>query len=118
MLHHLGDNLHHHQLLHMICSQVHCCQVQVRLTMHSAPFFRLHQPPPLLSHNFNAAAVKQSKTVKKGSKLPIDDAAKLLMLDDKNEPHEVNFKELIQGKKVVIFGLPGEAVLGGGGSRR
>lgn len=50
---------------------------------------------------------KQSKTVKKGSKLPIDDDAKLLMLDDKNEPREVNIKDLIQGKKVVIFGLPG-----------
>jgi peroxiredoxin len=45
--------------------------------------------------------------VKKGSKLPIDDDAKLLMLDDKNEPREVNIKDLIQGKKVVIFGLPG-----------
>jgi peroxiredoxin len=29
------------------------------------------------------------------------------MLNDNNEPQEVNFKELVQGKKVVIFGLPG-----------
>jgi peroxiredoxin len=33
------------------------------------------------------------------------------MLNDNNEPQEVNLKELVQGKKVVIFGLPGEVVL-------
>lgn len=52
-------------------------------------------------------AVKQSKTIKKGAKLPLDTDAKLLMLNDNNEPQEVNIKELLQGKKVVIFGLPG-----------
>jgi peroxiredoxin len=51
--------------------------------------------------------VKQSKTIKKGAKLPIEKDAKLLMLNDNNEPQEVDFAQLIKGKKVVVFGLPG-----------
>jgi hypothetical protein len=59
----------------------------------------------------HAPAVKQSKTIKKGSKLPLDSDAKLLMLNDSDEPQEVNFKELVGGKKVVIFGLPGALLI-------
>lgn len=75
---------------------------------------RMH--PPLISSQL-LHAVKQSKTIQKGSKLPLDTDAKLLMLNDSNKPQEVNLKELIQGKKVVIFGLPGEQAVGGKGAR-
>jgi hypothetical protein len=49
---------------------------------------------------------KQSRRIKEGDTLPLDES--LLVLEEgSSEPKAVTLKELVGGKRAVLFGLPG-----------
>jgi hypothetical protein len=64
------------------------------------------------THTPTRTAVKQSKTIKRGDKLPLDDESlTLLQLSEGGEPQAVKLRDVVAGKKVVLFGLPGACAL-------
>lgn len=69
-----------------------------------------HPPTPAvlcLSALSGVFDFKQSPRIKQGDSLPLDET--LMVLEEgSSEPKSVTLKELVGGKRAVLFGLPGE----------